>query len=102
MYIKKTLTKQEFMRLLLQDYPNVYSTEAMSLIYDNINEMDRGPNEEESEFDADEILATYEEDSYNNIARYFRIDLRSCRNEEECEEIVIEFLRDDARFIGTT
>ena len=102
MYIKKRLTKQEFMRLLEQEYPAAYSTEAMGMIYDYINEIDNDPNEEESEFDADEILATYEEDSYNNIARNFSIDLTSCKNEEECEEVVIEFLLDDARFIGTT
>jgi hypothetical protein len=77
-----------------------FSYEALGLIFDYIEDYERD-NGEQIELDVIAICCEWSEDSPENIARSYDIDISGMEGEEIMSE-VLGFLRDETQVAGVT
>ena len=77
-----------------------FSYEGLELIYDYIDEYERDSGEE-IELDVIGICCEWSEDSPENIARSYDIDISGMEDEQIMSE-VLGFLRDETQVAGVT
>lgn len=71
------------------------------MLFDYFEEMEDGSGEE-IELDVIAICCEYAEDTAENIAGQYDIDLEDCDDDEEKMERVTEYLNDHTSIIGST
>lgn len=77
-----------------------FSYEGLELIFDYIEDYERD-NSEQTELDVVAICCEWAEDSPENIARSYDIDISGMEDEEIMSE-VLGFLRDETQVAGVT
>lgn len=100
--MKQTITKSTFRDAFHAIRPNNFSYEALGLLFDYFEECDP-----DMELDVIAICCEYSEDSVPKIARYYSIDLNDADPEaddyeEQCRQIVFDYLSDHTSVIGDT
>lgn len=74
-----------------------FSYDALGLLYDYLEEMD-----EDFELDVIAICCDFSEDSIEDIANNYDIDLSEFEDEDEKKETVLEYLNDHTSVVGET
>lgn len=100
--MKQTITQSTFRDAFHAIRPNNFSYEALGLLFDYFEECDP-----DMELDVIAICCEYSEDSVPEIARHYSIDLNDADPEaddyeEQCRQIVFDYLSDHTSVIGDT
>ena len=76
-----------------------FSYEAQELLFDYFEEMEDGTGEE-IELDVIAICCEYSEDTVEDIAEQYNIDLEDCDDDDEKSERVMDYLNDHTSVVG--
>lgn len=76
-----------------------FSYEGLEVLFDYLEgyEEDTG---EELELDVVALCCDYAEDTFENIAREYSVDIEECEDPEDIKEVVLEFLYDNTSVVG--
>jgi hypothetical protein len=105
--MKLSLNKYGFERAFVDaNRKEQFSYEALGLLFDYFEDYEEQTGEE-IELDVIAICCDYYEDTTENIARNYSIDLNDANPEDEdyedqCKEIVKDYLIDNTQLIGET
>lgn len=105
--MKTTVTRYDFERAFVDaDRKENFSYEALGLLFAYFEEYE-GLTGQEIELDVIAICCDYAEDTAHAIAKYHSIDLNDADPEaddyeDQCREIVHEYLRDHTSVVGET
>jgi hypothetical protein len=104
--MKTTVSIYDFRRAFEECRPNNFSYEALGLLFAYFEELEEGMGEE-VELDVIAICCDYTEDTWQNIARNYSIDLRDDDDDDtlsdnEKAEIVRDYLNDNTALVGET
>jgi hypothetical protein len=105
--MKLSLDKYGFERAFVDaNRKEQFSYEALGLLFDYFEDYEEQTGEE-IELDVIAICCDYYEDTTENIARNYSIDLNDANPEDEdyedqCKEIVKDYLIDNTQLIGET
>lgn len=97
--MKTTVSVYDFRDAFLKLRPNNFSYEGLTALFDYLEsfEADTG---EELELDVIAICCDFAEESWENIAEYYSIDLDDCEDNEEKQQAVADYLTDEGVFIA--
>lgn len=104
--MKTTVSLYDFRREFEQRRPNNFSYEAIGLLFVYFENYEEQTGEE-IELDVIAICCEYTEDTAANIARNYSIDLNDADleaddYEDQCRQIVFDYLSDRTSVIGDT
>ena len=96
--MRQTINKSQF-RDAFSDMGrgDQFSYDALGLLYDYLEEVD-----EDFELDVIAICCDFSEDSIEDIASNYSIDLGELEDEDEKKEAVIEYLNNNTSVVGET
>ena len=96
--MRQTINKSQF-RDAFSDMgrENQFSYDALGLLFDYLEEMD-----EDFELDVIAICCDFSEDSIEDIASNYSIDLSELEDEDEKKEAVMEYLNNNTSVVGET
>jgi hypothetical protein len=97
--MKQTISKSEFRDAFNGIRPNNFSYEGLGVLFEYLEELGDSCGQE-VELDVIAICCDFNEDSVENIASDYGIDLSETEDEDEKEEIVREYLEDQGVFVG--
>ena len=100
--MKQTVSLYDFRRAFDdRDRKTNFSYEALGLLFNHLEayEEDTG---EEMELDVIAICCDYSEDTPDEIADNYGIDLTDCEDEDTKREVVIEYLNNNTMVVGET
>jgi predicted ArsR family transcriptional regulator len=97
--MKTTVSVYDFRDAFLKLRPNNFSYEGLTALFEYLEsfETDTG---EELELDVIAICCDFAEESWENIAEYYSIDLDDCEDNEEKQQAVADYLTDEGVFIA--
>lgn len=75
-----------------------FTLEGLKSLFDYLNTM--GDEGEPYDLDVVAICCDYSEDTWQNIADNYSIDLSECEDEEEKKQAVIDYLQDNTSYVG--
>ena len=104
--MKTTISLYDFRREFEQCRPNNFSYEALWLLFAYFEELEESTGEE-IDFDVIAICCEYSEDTAEEIARNYSIDLSDLDPEdddyeEQCTEAVRDYLNENTQLVGET
>lgn len=76
-----------------------FSHEGLEVLFDYLEEYEESTGEE-LELDVIALCCDFYEDTVEDIARSYSIDLTDCEDEDERAEAVREYLEDNGAFVG--
>jgi len=96
--MRQTINKSQF-RDAFSDMGrgDQFSYDALGLLYDYLEEVD-----EDFELDVIAICCDFSEDSIEDIASNYSIDLSELEDEDEKKEAVMEYLNNNTSVVGET
>jgi len=96
--MRQTINKSQF-RDAFSDMGrgNQFSYDALGILFDYLEEMD-----EDFELDVIAICCDFSEDSIEDIASNYSIDLSELEDEDEKKEAVMEYLNNNTSVVGET
>jgi hypothetical protein len=97
--MKQTVNFYDFKRAFEQIRPDNFSREGLSVLWDYLEQCEMGCNEE-LELDVIALCCDFSEDSTENIAHSYDIDLSECETNEEKAEAVKEYLEQETTLIS--
>ena len=97
--MKQTISKSEFRDAFNSIRPNNFSYEGLGVLFEYLEELGDSCGQE-VELDVIAICCDFNEDSVENIASDYGIDLSETEDEDEKEEVVREYLEDQGVFVG--
>jgi len=105
--MKTTINRYQFERAFVDaDRKENFSYEALGLLFDYFEDYEEQTGEE-IELDVIAICCEYTEDTVQDIARNYSIDLNDANPEDDdyedqCRQIVFDYLSDNTNVIGDT
>ncbi len=104
--MKTTVTKYDFHRAFEQCRPDNFSYEGLELLFDYFEELEANTGQE-LELDVIALCCDYAEDTVEDIARNYSIDLNDADPEDDdyddqCRQIVFDYLSDRTSVVGDT
>ena len=78
-----------------------FSHEGLSILFDYLEQYEQDSGEE-MELDVIALCCDYSEDTFQNIADNYRLDLTECEDEDERAEAVRELLYEHGVYVGET
>lgn len=105
--MKTTVSRYDFERAFIDaDRKENFSYEALGLLFDYFEDYEEQTGEE-IELDVIAICCDYSEDTVQDIARNYSIDLSDLDPEEDdyeeqCTEAVRDYLNDNTQLVGET
>ena len=97
--MKTTFDFQDFRRSFERIRPDNFSRQGLEVLWDYLEQYEEDCGTE-IELDVIAICCDFSEDTWQNIADNYRIDLDDCEDEDEKEEAVREYLEDQGAFVG--
>ena len=99
--MKTTVNLYEFRRAFETCRPANFSYSGLDLLFDYFEQLgdDIG---EEIELDVIAICCEYSEDSWQDWAGSYDIDLAGCDDDDERRETVIEYWQENTSYVGAT
>jgi hypothetical protein len=97
--MKQTVDFYDFKRSFEQCRPDNFSRQGLGVLWDYLEQYEEDCGEE-LELDVVALCCDFSEDSWENIADNYRIDLEECEDEDEKEEAVREYLEDQGALVG--
>ena len=83
------------------DRADQFSREGLELLFDHLEEMERD-NGVETELDVVALCCDYTEDTPENIAQDYRIDLDGVDDDDDTAQAVMDYLCDNTTVVGQT
>lgn len=101
--MKQTISLYDFRRAFEQTRPNNFSYEGLEVLFNYLEQYEEDTGEE-MEFDVIGLCCDYSEDTWQNIAENYRIDLSDCEGEDDYDKIekVREYLQSETTLVGET
>ena len=100
--MKQTVSKSDFIdQFRVMNRLENFSYEARELLFDYLEEYEESTGEE-LEMDIIAVCCEYSEDSPEDIADNYGIDISECEDEEEVKDTVLEYLNDETIVVGET
>ncbi len=97
--MKTTVYFSEFRDYFHEIRPDNFSYEGLRILFDYFEEFEESTGEE-FEFDVIAICCDFSEDSYENIADLYGIELDINENDDEIKQQVIDFLQSEGAYVG--
>lgn len=97
--MKTTVYFSEFRDYFHEIRPDNFSYEGLRILFDYFEEFEEQTGEE-VEFDVIAICCDFSEDSYENIANQYGIELDTNENDDEIKQQVIDYLQDQGVYVG--
>lgn len=100
--MKQTVSKYDFIdQFRVMDRLENFSYEGRGLLFDYLEEYEESTGEE-LEMDVIAVCCDFSEDSPEDIADNYGIDISECEDEDEVKKTVLEYLNDKTMVIGET
>lgn len=101
--MKQTINKSYFIdQFLVMDRLENFSYEARELLFDYLSDLEESCGEE-YEMDVMAVCCDYSEDSPEDIATNYDIDISECEGDEDAiKDAVLEYLNDNTQVVGET
>lgn len=97
--MKQSVDFYDFKRAFEQCRPNNFSSQGLSALWDYLEQYEADTGEE-LELDVIGLCCDFSEDSTENIAQAYDIDISDCEEEEEKEEAVADYLTDNGSYVA--
>lgn len=97
--MKQTVNQHEFRRAFEQCRPDNFSYEGLGALFEYLEQWEEDCGEE-LEFDVIAICCDFSEDTWQNIAANYRIELEDCDDDEEKQQAVADYLSDEGAFVA--
>lgn len=97
--MKTTVYFSEFRDYFHEIRPDNFSYDGLRILFDYFEEFEESTGEE-VEFDVIAICCDFSEDSYENIADQYGIELDINENDDEIKQQVIDYLQDQGAYVG--
>lgn len=97
--MKTTVDFQDFSHSFERIRPDNFSCQGLGVLWDYLEEYEESTGQE-LELDVIALCCDFSEDSTENIAAAYDIDLTDCEDEDEQHEAVKEYLEDQGAFVG--
>jgi hypothetical protein len=97
--MKTTENFSEFRDSFQQIRPDNFSYDGQRILYDYFEEFEESTGEE-FELDVIAICCDFSEDSFENIADLYGIELNENDDDDEKQQQVIDFLQSEGAYIG--
>lgn len=100
--MKTTVSNHDFIDAFrAYDRIDNFSFEALDLLFSYFEEYEESTGEE-IELDVVAICCDYSEDTVENIAENYSIDLSECEDDDEKRQAVFDYLSDNTSVVGDT
>jgi hypothetical protein len=99
--MKTTVSLYDFRREFEQCRPNNFSYVGLAVLFEYLEEYENDTGED-LELDVIAICCDFSEDSFENIAKMYDIELDESDDEEDQKQKVIDHLQDNGAYIGDT
>ena len=97
--MKQSVDFYDFQDAFKRIRPDNFSSEGLSVLWDYLEQYEADTGEE-LELDVIAICCDFSEDTWQNIADNYRIDLEGCEDDEEKEQAVADYLSDEGAYVG--
>ena len=97
--MKTTVSMREFVSTIEEIRPNNFSREALEALFEYFEEIEESCGIE-SEFDPIAICCEFSEDSFENIADQYGIEIDLSEDDEEKKQQVIDFLQSEGVYVS--
>jgi hypothetical protein len=97
--MKTTVYFSEFRDYFHEIRPDNFSYQALRILFDYLEEFEESTGEE-VEFDVIALCCDFSEDSFENIADLYGIELDPETDEDEQKQQVIDFLQSEGAYVG--
>lgn len=97
--MKQTVSQYDFRNAFQQCRPDNFSYEGLSALFEYLEQWEEDCGEE-LELDVIAICCDFSEDTWQNIAANYRIDLEECDDDEEKQQAVADYLSDEGAFVA--
>jgi hypothetical protein len=97
--MKQTVGFSEFQDAFTNLRPQNFSLQGLGVLWDYLEQYEDDTGTE-LELDVIALCCDFSEDSWQNIADNYRIDLDNCEDDDEKEETVREYLEDEGALVG--
>lgn len=98
--MKTTVSVYDFRNAFQNIRPDNFSYEGLGLLFEYLEEFEQDTGEE-LELDVIAICCDFSEDTWEEIAHQYDIDLDDCEDDEEKQQAVTDYLIDEGVYIGT-
>lgn len=100
--MKQTINKSGFIdQFRVMDRLENFSYEARELLFDYLEQYEEDTGEE-LEMDVIAVCCDYSEDSPEDIASNYDIDIEGIEDEDEIKDVVLDYLNDNTQVVGET
>lgn len=97
--MKKTINLYDFRADFMAIRPENFSYVGLETLFNYLEEYEDSTGEQ-LEFDVIRLCCDFSEDTWQNIADNYSIDLSDCESDEDKEEAVREYLEDEGALVG--
>lgn len=97
--MKTTVNFYTFRDAFREVRPGNFSSDGLACLFDYLEQMEEDMGEE-MELDVVAICCDYSEETWQDIAENYSIDLSECEDEEERSAKVREYLEDEGALVG--
>ncbi len=97
--MKQTVDFYDFKRAFEQCRPDNFSGQGLSALWDYLEQYEADTGEE-IELDVIALCCDFSEDSTENIAASYDIDLEGIDDDDEKQEAVADYLTDNGAYVG--
>jgi hypothetical protein len=97
--MKTTVYFSEFRDHFHEIRPDNFSYQGLRILFDYLEEFEESTGEE-VEFDVIAICCDFSEDSFENIADLYGIEIDINENDDEQKQQVIDFLQSEGAYVG--
>lgn len=97
--MKQSVNFYDFQRAFEQCRPDNFSRQGLGVLWDYLEEYEDSTGQE-LELDVIALCCDFSEDSTENIAAAYDIDLADCEDDDEKEQAVADHLTDNGAYVG--
>jgi len=97
--MKTYISQYDFRRAFQECRPDNFSYEGLKILFEYLEEYEMGIGEE-LELDVIGLCCDFSEDSFENIADLYGIELDENDDEDEKQQQVIDFLQSEGAYVG--
>ena len=97
--MKQTVNQYEFRDAFKQCRPDSFSYEGLGALFEYLEQWEQDTGEE-LELDVIAICCDFSEDTWQNIADQYGIELENCDDDEEKQETVADYLGNEGMFVA--
>lgn len=97
--MKTTVSAHDFREAFRSVRPNNFSYEALGYLFEYLEQFEQDTGEE-LELDVIAICCDFSEDTWQNIADQYGVDLDGCDDDDEKQQAVADYLSDQGCFVA--